>query len=157
MTPNHMMRVQTQGILMRKKGKKRGNISRRKTKIDAIPTSGRVYLRQKALRETHNYGLCGGEDSGTGGTSGKETNQRRRVVEGGGKDRRQAFACVVKILYDDRRMLIGGIKVECYGKITRADLAREFILNGIIKEITHEVDKIRGNYDTLAATLSLTE
>ena len=39
-------------------------------------------MRQKVLHETHNYGLDGGEDSGT---SEKETKQKRQVGEGGEK------------------------------------------------------------------------
>ena len=44
-------------------------------------------LRQKAFHDTHNYGLGGGDYSGTGG---KETKQRIRVVKSGGKYGRQA-------------------------------------------------------------------
>ena len=55
-----------------------------KRKSDAISTYRCVSLRKKDLRKTQNYGLGGGEDSGTGG---KKTKQRRQVGEGGGKDK----------------------------------------------------------------------
>ena len=45
-------------------------ISTRKSEI--ISTSRRLYLRQKDLHETYNYGLGGEEDSGTGGKEAKE-------------------------------------------------------------------------------------
>ena len=45
-----------------------------KRKANAISTSRHVSLRQKALRETHNCGLGGGEGSGMGG---KETKHSR--------------------------------------------------------------------------------
>ena len=42
-----------------------------KRKPNAISTSRRVSLRLKALCKTQNYGLGGGEDSGTGGKEKK--------------------------------------------------------------------------------------
>ena len=44
-------------------------------------------LRQKAFHDTHNYGLGGGDYSGTGG---KDIKQRIRVVNSGGKCGRQS-------------------------------------------------------------------
>ena len=54
-------------------------------------------------------------------------------------------------------MLIGGIKVGRYGKLTLDDLVRALVLNGSLTEVTRQVENIRGNNDTLAATLSLNE
>ena len=54
-------------------------------------------------------------------------------------------------------MLIGGIEVGFYDKLTRAALDREFGLKGIITAVTLQVDKIQGNNDTLAVTLALTK
>ena len=54
-------------------------------------------------------------------------------------------------------MLIGGIKFGRYGKITRASLAITVFLNGSLVSVTCQVGNIRGNYDTLTASLSLTE
>ena len=77
--------------------------------------------------------------------------------EGGGKDRRRAVACADAILREERGMLIGGIKVGRYGKITHAALARAYGLKGGLTEVTCQVEKIRVNNDTLADTLALTE
>ena len=79
----------------------------------------------------------------------------RRVGEGGGKDRRRAVACTVAILCEERGMLIGGNEVGLYGKLTCSDLARAFVLKGILTPVTRQVENIRGNNDTLAATLAL--
>ena len=54
-------------------------------------------------------------------------------------------------------MLIGVIKIGCYGKLTRAALSRSLVLNGSLTEVTRQMENIRGNDDTLAATLALTE
>ena len=64
------------------------------------------------------------------------------MVEGGGKDRRQAVACAVVILREEKGMIIGGIKVGRYGKITRAALSIAFGLNGSIAKVTYQVEKI---------------
>ena len=61
---------------------------------------------------------------------GKEIKQKRRVDEGGGKDRRRAVACAVTILREEKGMFIRGIEVVRYGKPTRAALARALGLNG---------------------------
>ena len=54
-------------------------------------------------------------------------------------------------------MLIGGIKVGQYGKLTRATLARSLGFIGGLTAVTRQVEKILGNNDTLAVTLALTE
>ena len=54
-------------------------------------------------------------------------------------------------------MLIGGIEVGHYGKLTRYALDREFVFKGGIIEVTFQVEKVRGNNDTIAATIALTE
>ena len=54
-------------------------------------------------------------------------------------------------------MLIGGIKVGRYGKLTHAALARELGLNVSLTTVTRQVEKIRGNDDTLSSTLSIFE
>ena len=54
-------------------------------------------------------------------------------------------------------MLIGGIKVGQYGKLTRAALARSLGFIGGLTAVTRQVEKILGNNDTLAVTLALTE
>ena len=77
--------------------------------------------------------------------------------EGGGKDRRRAVTCAVVFLREEKGMLIGGIKVGRYGKLTLDDLGRALVLNGSLTEVTRQVENIRGNNDTLAATLSLNE
>ena len=99
-------------------------------------------------------GLGGGDESGTGR---KDKKQRRLVGECGGKDRRQFVACAVLILREERGMLIGGIEVGRYSKITRAALAIAFGLNGSLKEFIRQVENIRGNNDNLDATLALTK
>ena len=79
------------------------------------------------------------------------------MVEGGGKDRRRSVRCAVVILREEKGMIIGGIKVGRYRKITRDALSRAFGFNGSLTEVTCQVEKIRDNDDTLAATLALTE
>ena len=54
-------------------------------------------------------------------------------------------------------MIIGGIKVGCYGKITRSSLASSFYFRESPTEVTLQVEKILGNNDTLAATFALSE
>ena len=54
-------------------------------------------------------------------------------------------------------MLIGGIKVGRYGKLTHAALARELGLDVILTTVTRQVEKIRGNDNTLSSTLALFE
>ena len=54
-------------------------------------------------------------------------------------------------------MLIGGIKFGRYGKLTHAALARELGLDVILTTVTRQVEKIRGNDDTLSSTLSIFE
>ena len=51
----------------KKEAKKEATKANAKQKSDAILTYRRLYLIQKALRETHNLGLGGGEDSEMGG------------------------------------------------------------------------------------------
>ena len=75
----------------------------------------------------------------------------------GGKYIRQTFTCAVAILREEKGMLIEGIEVGRYSKLTRSDLARELGLNGNLTEVTCQVEKIQGNYDTLASTFVLTE
>ena len=123
-------------------------------------TSKDVYLRQKTLSETHNHGLGGGEESGTGG---KETKQRRQVGLRDGKDMRRvenrrqadddeskekliqqrlrAVTCAVEILREDKGILIGVIEVGSYVKLTCAALARTLGLNGSITAVTCQVDQ----------------
>ena len=80
-------------------------------------------LRQKALHETHNYGLGEWGESRTGG---KDVEQRRRVSKGGRKDSRRAVVCAIAILREEKGMHIGVIKVICCNKLTCDSLAREF-------------------------------
>ena len=77
--------------------------------------------------------------------------------ECGGKYRRRAVAYAVAILREEKGMLIGGIKVGRYGNINRAALDRSFCLNGGPTAVTFQVENIRGNNDTLAVTIALTE
>ena len=156
-----------------------------KREAGVISTSRRVYLIQKALRETQYYGLGGGNSSGTGG---KKTKPRGRVGEGGGKDRRKAcdvkdrrragnmiqadddklkaeliqqikksVACAVAILLEEEGVLIGGIKVGCYVNLTLDTLDIALGLNVSLTAVTYLVENIRGKDDTLAATIALTE
>ena len=64
------------------------------------------------------------------------------MVEGGGKDRIRAVACTVANFRVERGMLIGGIKVGQYGKLTRSALTRTFGLNGILTSVTPQVQNI---------------
>ena len=138
----------------KKEAKKEATKVDAKRKSDVISTSRCFYFRQRSLRETRNSVSGGGEGSGTGG---KETKQRRRVGEGGGQDRRRAVACAIAILREERGMIIGGIEVGHYGKITCGALARSFGLNGSITSVTLQVKNIQGTDENLAATLALTE
>ena len=54
-------------------------------------------------------------------------------------------------------MLIGGIEVGRYAKITRYALARAFDLNEGLISVTRQVEKIIKNNGTLSATLALTK
>ena len=54
-------------IYAKKEAKEEAKKSDAKHNADAILTSRYVPLRHKALRETQNYGLVGGEGSRTGG------------------------------------------------------------------------------------------
>ena len=72
MIPSQLVRVQTQASLtwqrLQKKRQKNEAIQAdMKQKYDAILISRHVSLRQKALCETHHYGLGGRGDSGQGG------------------------------------------------------------------------------------------
>ena len=112
-------------------------------------------LRQKDLRETHNYSLGGGDYSGTGG---KETKHKIQLGEGDGKDRRRAdddelkdeliqqrqraVLCAVVIFREEKGMIIGGIKVGSYGKPTCAALYRALGLNGSLTAFTCQVENI---------------
>ena len=49
-----------------------------------------------------------------------------RVVEGGRKDIRLTVMCAVAIFHEEKGVLIGGIEVGLYRKLTRADLDRSF-------------------------------
>ena len=131
-------------------------------------------LRQKDLRETHNSGLGGGEDSLTGE---KETKQRRQAGLRDGKDMRRAdnrrqadddeskdkliqqriraVTCAVAFLREKKGMLIGVIEVGCYGKITCSALARALGFNGSVTAVTLKVENILGNDDTFYATLDV--
>ena len=93
---------------MKEEAKKEATKYDAKQKSDTILISRRLSLGQKYLHETHNSGLGGLEDSGTGG---KETKQRIQVGGVGGKDRRRAVACDVEILREEKGKLIGGIGV----------------------------------------------
>ena len=62
--------------------------------------------------------------------------------EGGEKDRRQAAACAVDILGEEKGMSIGGIKVGRYDKLTCSALAILFGFNGSLKAFNHQVKKI---------------
>ena len=62
--------------------------------------------------------------------------------EGGGKDRRQSFTCAVAILREEKGVLIGGIEVGHYNKLTRAALDRASGLNGSITAVTNQVKNI---------------
>ena len=99
--------------------------------------------------------------------------------EGGGKDRIQsdnriradddelkaeliqqkirAVKCTVYILCEEKGIIIGGSEVGRYGKLNCSALARALGLNGSTTSVTHKVEKIRGNNDTLAATIALSE
>ena len=57
----------------------------------------------------------------------------------------------------EKGILIGGIEVGRYVKLTRAALARTFCFNENLTEVTCKLKNILGNDDTLAATLALTE
>ena len=61
--------------------------------------------------------------------------------EGGGKDRRRAVACAIESFCEKLGILIGGIKVGRYSKITCAGLAKAFGLNGSITAVTRQVDQ----------------
>ena len=78
----------------KKETKKEATKSDAKQKSNAILTSRHVTLRQKSLRETQNCSLGGGYYSGTGW---KETKQKIRVGQGGGKDKRQVGGVRVSI------------------------------------------------------------
>ena len=117
-------------------------------------TSRHFSLIQKALCETHNYGLGRGEDSGAGG---KEKKQRRRVGGGGGKDRRRAVTWTVAILREEEGVLIGGIEFGRYNRITHYSFDIAFSLNVSLTSVTRMVEKILGNDDILSATLEITE
>ena len=54
-------------------------------------------------------------------------------------------------------MIIGGIEVGCYFKITLADLARALFFTVSLASVTCQVEKIHGKNYTLAATLVLTK
>ena len=62
--------------------------------------------------------------------------------EDGGKGRIQAVTCTVVIFHEERGIIIWGIYVRRYGKLTRADLDRALIFNGSIIAFTRQVDKI---------------
>ena len=72
----------------------------------------------------------------------RRKKKSRRVGEDGGKDRRQAVACAVAILREERGMLIEDIEVGRYGKLTRAALARAFGLKGSLTVVTRQVQNI---------------
>ena len=76
--------------------------------------------------------------------------------EGGGKDRRRAVACAIESFCEKLGILIGGIKVGRYSKITCAGLAKAFGLNGSITAVTCKVDNFLVNDKSLDATLTLT-
>ena len=50
------------------------------------------------------------------------------MSEGGGEDRRQSVVCAVAILHEEKGIIVGGIEVGRYGKLTCAALARELVL-----------------------------
>ena len=138
----------------KKRGKKEATKIDEKWKSDAISTSRRFSLRQKALRETNNSGLGVGEESGI---VWKDKKQRRQVGEVGGKDRRRYFARAIAIFCEERAILIGGIEVGRYNKFNRAALDRAFGLNGSLTSGTRQVENISRKNDTLDSTLALTE
>ena len=69
---NSTVRVHTQGSLTRKKRQNEAKKVDSKRKSDAISTARRLFLRQNAFCETHNYGLGRGNNIGK---SGKEKNR----------------------------------------------------------------------------------
>ena len=107
-------------------------------------------------------GEVGGNDMRRSG-DGKENiraDDRRRA---GGDElkaellqhRQINFACAVAFLCEDKYMLIGWIEVGQYGKLTHSALSRALFLNESLAAVTRQVEKIRWNDDTLAATLVL--
>ena len=62
--------------------------------------------------------------------------------EGDGKDRIRDVACAVTILHEERGIIIRGINVGRYGKLTCAALDRSFNFNGSLISFTCKVDTI---------------
>ena len=65
--------------------------------------------------------------------------------------------CTIAVLREEKEILIGLIEYGRYIKLTHVDLDRASGLNGIIAEVTLQVDNIRGDNNTLSDTISLTE
>ena len=63
--------------------------------------------------------------------------------------------CAVVIFSEEKEMLIGGIEVGRYGKLSSDALAIALDLNGSIPSVTRKVEKIRGNDETLTVTVTL--
>ena len=72
----------------------------------------------------------------------KDTEYSRRVGEGGGEYRRLSEACAVAIFREEKGILVGGIKVGRYGKLTPAALYIAFSLNVSLTSVTHQVENI---------------
>ena len=77
--------------------------------------------------------------------------------EGGGKDKRRAVSCAVAILHEEKGIIVGGIEVGRYGKLTCSVLVRAFCLNGSLTAVTRQLEEIQGNDEILADTIALTE
>ena len=63
--------------------------------------------------------------------------------------------CAVVIFSEEKEMLIGGIEVGRYGKLSSDALAIALDLNGSIPSVTRKVEKIIGNDETLTVTVTL--